>query len=64
MFYLQQVQLLLNLLIRRVNNPNQGTDNNSETKNIKTEDIKEIFKVAYNYYELPAVTAEKQIVKL
>ena len=50
-----------------VNNPNQSTDNNSETKNIKTEDIKEIFKVAYNYYELPAVycgKTESEIVEI
>ena len=50
-----------------VNNPNQSTDNNSETKNIKTEDIKEIFKVAYNYYESPAVycgKTESEIVEI
>ena len=50
-----------------VNNSNQSTDNNSETKNIKTEDIKEIFKVAYNYYELPAVycgNTESEIVEI
>ena len=46
-----------------VNNPNQSTDNNSETKNIKTE----IFKVAYNYYESPAVycgKTESEIVEI
>ena len=50
-----------------VNNPNQSTDNNLETKNITTEDIKEIFKVAYNYYELPAVycgKTESEIVEI
>lgn len=51
-----------------VNNPNQSANknndsdqnnNNSETKNITAEDIKEIFKVAYNYYELPVVYCGK-----
>lgn len=44
-----------------VNNPNQSANknNDSETKNITTEDIKEIFKVAYNYYESPAVYCGK-----
>ena len=52
-----------------VNNPNQSANknNDSETKNITTEDIKEIFKVAYNYYELPAVycgKTESEIVEI
>ena len=59
-----------------VNNPNQSANknndsdqnnNNSETKNIKTEDIKEIFKVAYDYYESPVVycgKTESEIVEI
>ena len=34
-------------------------DNNVQTSNIKVEDIKEIFEVAYNYYELPTVYCGK-----
>lgn len=36
-----------------------NNDNNVQTSNIKVEDIKEIFKVAYNYYELPTVYCGK-----
>lgn len=49
------------------NNDSDQNNNNSETKNITAEDIKEIFKVAYNYYELPAVycgKTESEIVEI
>lgn len=59
-----------------VNNPNQSANknndsdqnnNNSETKNITAEDIKEIFKVAYEYYESAKVycgKTENEIVEI
>lgn len=49
------------------NNESNNNENNPQTSNIKVDDIKTIFKVAYDYYELPKVycgKADHTIVKI